>query len=121
MNSIQILASLAAGCGLFIFAFAIPLILRRVSPNGFYGIRTKASLASESDWYRINAIGGRYLAVSGLVILIVGAVGFFLPMSMRTPYSITAAVVTLLAVMVPCLRLCLLKPSKNSNDNGGNA
>jgi uncharacterized membrane protein len=117
MNSIQILAAVTAGSGLLIFAFAIPLILRRVPPNGIYGIRTKAAFASESDWYRINAIGGRYFAISGLVILIVGAVGFFLPVSLRDAYSITAATVTLLAVLVPGLRLCVLKPSKSSNDN----
>ena len=116
MNAIQILASLTAGSGIVILALAIPLILRRVPPNGIYGIRTRAAFASESDWYRINSVGGRYLAVSSLVILIVGAVGFFLPLSMFGAYSITAAIVTLLAVFVPCLRLCMLKPSKNFND-----
>src|SRR5688572_18081197 len=117
MNSIQILASLTGGTGIVIFGLAIPLILRRVPPNGVYGVRTKASFASESDWYRINSIGGRHLAVSGLLILIVGAVGFFLPMSMFSAYSISAAIVTLLAVFVPCFRLCSLKCSQNSNDN----
>ncbi len=116
MNSIQIIASLTGSTGIVVFGLAIPLILRRVAPNGVYGVRTKASFASESDWYRINSIGGRHLAVSGLLILIVGAVGFFLPMSMFSAYSITAAIVTLLAVLVPCLRLCMLKPSKGSND-----
>src|SRR4030095_15419198 len=72
LNSIQILASLTVGCGVLICALAIPLVLRRVPPNGIYGIRTKASFASESDWYRINSIGGRYLAVSGLIISMVG-------------------------------------------------
>ena len=112
MNSIQVLALLTAGCGLVISGLAIPLILRRVPPNGIYGIRTKASFASESDWYRINWVGGRYLAVSGFMIVIVGAIGFFLPLSMFGAYSIGAATVTLLAVFVPCLRLCSLKRSK---------
>ena len=116
MNSIQILASLTAGTGVVILTLAIPLILRRVPPNAIYGIRTRAAFASESEWYRINSIGGRHLAVSGLVILIVGAVGFFLPLSTFGAYSITAAIVTVLAVLVPCLRLCTLKPSKTSND-----
>ena len=94
MNSIQSLATLIAGSGLLIFLLAIPLILRRVPPNALYGVRTKASFSSDSDWYRINAVGGRYLAVSGLVILAVGIVGFFLPVSFRDPYSIGAGVVT---------------------------
>lgn len=120
MNSIQGLATLHAGVGVLIFILAIPLILRRVPPNGLYGVRTRASFSSASDWYRINAIGGRYLAVSGLVILAVGVVGFFLPLSMRDPYSIVATIVTLLAVILPCLRLCSLKPSTRANDNSRN-
>ena len=116
MNSIQIIASLTGCTGVVLFGLAIPLIQRRIPPNSIYGIRTKASFASESDWYRINSIGGRHLAVSGLLILIVGAVGFFLPMSVFRYYSTAAAIATLLGVFVPCVRLCMLKPSKGSND-----
>jgi uncharacterized membrane protein len=100
---------------LFISLLAIPLILRRVPPNALYGVRTKASFASVADWYRINAIGGRYLILSGIVIMAVGIAGWFLPVSFRDPYSISAAVVTLLAVIVPCIRLCSLKPSPHNN------
>ena len=106
MSPIQTIASLTAATGLLIFALAIPLIRRRVPPNGIYGIRTRAAFASESDWYRINAIGGRYLAISGLIIFVFGAAGFFLPESMFHAYSISAAIVTLLAVFVPCFCLC---------------
>ena len=121
MNSILALASLIGGSGLLIFLLAIPLILRRVPPNALYGVRTKASFASDSDWYRINSIGGRYLALSGLLILLVGAVGFFLPVSARDFYAIVSTVITLLSVIIPCLRLCALKPSQSANDNTRNA
>ena len=110
MNSIQNFAALIAGSGLLISLLAIPLILGRVPPNSVYGIRTKASFASDSDWYRINVIGGRYLTVSGIVILVVGIVGFFLPASVHDQYCIGATVVAVLAVAVPCVRLALLKP-----------
>ena len=117
MNSLQRLAYVTAGAGLLIFGAAIPLILRRVPPNGIYGVRTKAAFASEGDWYRINAIGGRYLAVSGVIIFLTGLSGFFLPVSMRNTYSAASAIITLLAVLVPCIRLCLLKPMQGSNEN----
>lgn len=78
------IAAAISGSGLLIFLLAIPMILRRVPPNRMYGVRTKASFASEDDWYRINAIGGRYLAAAGIVILVVGIVGFFLPGSPAT-------------------------------------
>lgn len=112
MNSIQILASLTAGTGVVILTLAIPLILRRVPPNAIYGVRTRAAFASESEWYRINSIGGHHLAVSGLLILIIGAVGFFLPLSMFGAYSITAAIITLLAIFVPCLpKVPVIRPT----------
>ena len=110
MTSIQLLAALTAGTGIVILALAIPLIMRRVPPNGLYGVRTKAAFASANDWYRINHIGGRYLAVAGALVVVAGAVGFFLPESKRDTYSIGGTIFTLLAVFIPCLRLCLLKP-----------
>jgi uncharacterized membrane protein len=118
MNSLQLLASVTAGAGLLIFALAIPLILRRVPPNELYGVRTKAAFASEADWYRINAIGGRYLAISGVLIFLTGCAGFFLPVSMRNTYSVASAIITLFAVLVPCIRLCRLKPLQSSSDEG---
>lgn len=121
MNSIQIVASVMAGSGVLIFLLAIPLILRRVPPNAVYGVRTKASFSSHSDWYRINNIGGRYLAVSGAIIFVVGIAGFFLPASRFDAYSIGAAAVALLAVIIPCIRLCLLKPSSRPDDRNRTA
>jgi uncharacterized membrane protein len=105
MNSIQLIASVIVGSGLLMFSLAIPLILRRVPPNCVYGVRTNASFASNSDWYRINAIGGRYLVATGLVILITGGVGFCLPVSMFVSYSVTATATTLLAVVLSSVRL----------------
>ena len=120
MNSIQYIAALIASSGLLITLLAIPLILGRVPPNCLSGVRTKASFASDSDWYRINAIGGRYLTLSGMVILIVGIVGFVLPVSCLDSYSISATVAALLAVIIPCIRLCLFKRPANPDNKGRN-
>jgi uncharacterized membrane protein len=121
MNSMQSVAALIAGSGLLIALLAIPLILRRVPPNSLYGVRTKASFASDSDWYRINAIGGRYLTLAGIFILVVGIIGFFSAGLRRDSYSISATVAALLAVIIPCIRLGLLKPCPHPNDKGRNA
>ena len=107
MNTI---AALITGSGLLILLLSIPLILRRVPPNALYGVRTRASFHSESDWYRINQLGGRYLAVSSLIIIVTGVVGFFMLPSSQVAYSTAATVVTLLSVLIPCIRLCLMRP-----------
>jgi len=49
MNSIQSFATLFTSVGLLIIGLAIPLIRRRVPPNAAYGVRTKASFATEAD------------------------------------------------------------------------
>jgi quinol-cytochrome oxidoreductase complex cytochrome b subunit len=37
---------------------AIPLALRVVKPNRFYGVRTKSTLSNADLWYRVNRIYG---------------------------------------------------------------
>lgn len=114
MNSLQMIAGLICGSGLLILLLSIPMILRRVPPNSLYGVRTKASFSSDSDWYRINAIGGRYLAVSGTAIFLVGGIGFFIPSSAQNSYLIAAGVVSWLAIVAPCIRVCSLKPATSA-------
>ena len=110
MNTIQTIASLITGSGILTLLLSLPLICRRIPPNALYGIRTRAAFSSESDWYRINAIGGRYLAFASLIIISAGVVGFFLPVSLLGTYGITAAFVTLVSALLPCLRLCFMRP-----------
>jgi len=52
--------------GLLVIVFAIPLILRRVPPNGFYGLRVPATYRDEQVWYDANAASGRDLVVFGI-------------------------------------------------------
>jgi len=43
----------------FLMVIAIPLILKKVPKNGFYGFRTPKTMAgSDEQWYRINREGG---------------------------------------------------------------
>lgn len=103
------IAALITGSGLLLLLLALPLIYRRVPPNALYGVRTRASFYSEADWYRINALGGRYLAMAAVFMTLVGLAGFFLPDAMLTRYSIAAAVLTFVAVATPCVRLCRMR------------
>ncbi len=59
--------------GLFLIALAIPLWLRRVPPNTFYGARFPSTLADPQTWYEINARAGRNLVGigAGYVVLLV--------------------------------------------------
>jgi uncharacterized membrane protein len=50
-------------------SLSVPLILRKVPPNPFYGLRTKATFSSHCVWYAANRIAGIWLAIAGIVWL----------------------------------------------------
>ena len=53
--------------GVVLVAVSIPLILRRIPPNRWYGLRVPATFADEYVWYEANAKSGRDLLIFGLI------------------------------------------------------
>ncbi len=53
--------------GLLIVGLSVPMILRRVKPNPWYGFRTPRPLADESVWYAANGYSGRLLLMLGAI------------------------------------------------------
>ena len=51
--------------GALYIGLAIPLMRRRIPPNGLYGLRVPATFADESVWYDANARAARHLAILG--------------------------------------------------------
>lgn len=49
---------------------SIPLILKIVSPNQFYGVRSKKTLSNSAVWYNVNRYGGWYLFSAGIILFI---------------------------------------------------
>jgi uncharacterized membrane protein len=50
-------------------ALNVPLMLRRIRPNGLYGFRTPRTLSSPEVWYPANAFAGRALLIAAIVSL----------------------------------------------------
>jgi hypothetical protein len=50
-------------------AISIPLVLRKVPPNLFYGFRTKRTLSDTSLWYEANYRGGMNLIIASVLAL----------------------------------------------------
>ncbi|HEX7977226.1 MAG TPA: SdpI family protein [Gemmatimonadaceae bacterium] len=80
--------------------FAVPLWLRMVPPNHFYGVRTRATLGDEQRWYAVNASAGFDLFISGIVllagILVIERIGATWPPELRN----LAAAALLIALLV---------------------
>ena len=92
-----------------LIVFAVPLWLRMVPPNHFYGVRTRAALGDEQRWYAINASAGFDMFVSGIVllagILVIDRVGATWPPEFRTLAAAALLVVLLVRVSMRGMRL----------------
>jgi len=79
VRGVEFLAVLSLLGGLITFLISLPLVYRKVPKNNFYGVRLKASFASDQSWYDINAYGGKQLAFWSWPLVLVGVIGFCIP------------------------------------------
>jgi hypothetical protein len=89
--------------GLMMTAFSIPLVLRKVRMNRAYGIRTRKAFASESNWYAVNAYGGKLFLGLGLFLVVFGYFGRGLapePTSLWAPVYMIVPLLALVPVFV---------------------
>ncbi|WP_221031489.1 SdpI family protein [Actomonas aquatica] len=86
--------------GLIAALLAVPLIRQKVKMNHWYGVRTRATFASDEAWYEINRYGGWSLLGWGLVIAATGLVGFAIPEPSWNTYNLIGVIITLLALVV---------------------
>jgi uncharacterized membrane protein len=91
---------------LITIAICIPLVLRKVPPNLFYGVRTRKTLSDPRIWYEANYKGGITLAVGSMAALLCWAVLMLLWDRSAAAFLGTAAAV---AAMVIASVVCLLQ------------
>lgn len=60
--------------GVLLIAVALPMLLRRVPPNAFYGLRVPATYKDEQVWYDANAASGRDTVLLGVFLVLFGVV-----------------------------------------------
>jgi uncharacterized membrane protein len=93
---------------ILLILFAVPLWMRMVPPNRFYGVRTHATLGDEQRWYAVNASTGFDLLVSGIVllagILVIERLGATWPPAFRNLASAALLVALLVRVSVRGVR-----------------
>ncbi|HEV7993586.1 MAG TPA: SdpI family protein [Gemmatimonadaceae bacterium] len=93
---------------LILIALAIPLWMRRVPPNRFYGVRTRATLVDDALWYDVNARCGQDLLIAGVIflagILVIDAIGARWAPELRSLASAMILIVALIVVTVRATR-----------------
>ena len=114
IDDVRLVGLVIALAGLVVSGISIPLILRRIPMNGFYGVRIPKSFVSDANWYAINAYGGRVLAVAGAIVSVVGLIIRFRPPSGDAAIVVAAvapAVVLVLSI-IPVLMFARHLPSR---------
>ena len=69
----KVLISMSLPLVLFI-GLCVPLILQKVPPNPFYGIRLRKTLENADIWYKANRFGGALIIIAACLSL--AAFGF---------------------------------------------
>jgi SdpI/YfhL protein family len=63
----SMLRALFIGLPILVFLSAVPLTLKLVPPNRFYGYRTATTLSSLDAWYQVNFATGLAMIAAGIV------------------------------------------------------
>ncbi len=93
--------------GVRLFFVSLPLAMRKVPMNRYYGVRTPLAYKSDKNWYDMNAYGGKQLAIWSWLIIAVGAAGFFVPRRLLHTYDFWAVLSVVVVVLVALLRTML--------------
>jgi uncharacterized membrane protein len=65
-----IVAVTSAHTGMLLALICLPMAMGKVSPNRWYGFRTKKTMSDPTIWYETNRFSGRAGVVAGVFILI---------------------------------------------------
>lgn len=82
--------------GLLLCILSVPLILKKVKPNGLYGFRVKKTLENPDIWYAANCYSGKWLLVTGLITIMTSIVLACMPDLSIDDY--TAAVLAVFSI-----------------------
>ena len=70
MSSPALINFLYAVVAIVLGALSIPLLMRKVGPNGLYGFRTSKTTSDEKIWYPVNEALGRGQLVAAIALLL---------------------------------------------------
>ncbi len=93
-----IIPTVIGGVGCLFLVLSLPLWLRLVPMNSFYGVRLPSTFASDERWYDVNAVFGKHLFWWSLAVIAAGIAGFYQLPRHQDAYPWAAITLTLVAV-----------------------
>ena len=96
-----ILGSLIIFSAVVVILLARPLLKGEVKMNRLYGVRMAKSFESDEAWYAMNRFGAQRMIFWARIMIGVGLVAFFVPMT--SPAVVVAFSLAPLLFCIPCL------------------
>ncbi len=94
----NVIATGIESIGFLFLSLSLPLWLRLVPANAFYGVRLPSTMASEKRWYDVNAFFGKQLFIWSLAVVGAGIAGFYQLPRHQDAYPWAALTLALVAV-----------------------
>ena len=85
-----ILLALYSFAGLLMAGLSVPLVLKKIPPNGIYGFRVRATIENPHLWYMVNAYAGKRLVAVGLGTAIGTIILYFVSSSNVEQYALSS-------------------------------
>ena len=86
--------------GMLLAGLSIPMILKRIKPNGLYGFRVKQTLENPDIWYPVNSYSGKWLLATGIFQICAAIMLYFIPAISLDQYSLAVLGIFVLAFAI---------------------
>lgn len=96
--------------GVLFITISIPLIMRKVKINNWYGVRLPQTMKNEKIWYEVNKQSGKHLFVFGVLISL-ASILFYLG---EFFFSVVAFIILTVLILVGTV-LLVIKASSITN------
>jgi hypothetical protein len=67
------------GAGVLLLLLSIPLIRRKIPPNGLYGFRVPKTMNNPELWYLVNAYSARRMLWTAIAFVAAAVILYFIP------------------------------------------
>lgn len=108
---------------ILLFILSLPLLLKIIPPNRFYGYRSGKSKANEKIWYKTNRLWGMLGVIASIIAFVwrYGAKLFLKSLSEDTSKTVTVIIfvssVIIISIITIIFEQKLVKSSNETNKN----
>jgi uncharacterized membrane protein len=104
MDDFLFLVILLASIGLLMVVLAIPMIIQKVPPNSWYGVRIKETIDNPDIWYPTNTHIGYLLLIYGILVIIMSLLLPFIPGMNPDLYALMMVALLLVGIVIILIR-----------------